>query len=57
MLKQRSTNVDLYNFKVDHAHLSRDAVQSLTICLLRVLKHAIPEMLESAIENEILHEG
>ena len=57
MLKQRSTSVDLYGFTFNHAHLARDAVQSLTIMSVAGTKAAIPEMLENALKHEILHEG
>ena len=43
-----------YGFTVDPAHLSRDVVQALTIAGTKAI---IPEMLESTLEHEILHEG
>ena len=46
-----------YGFTVNHAYLSRDVM--LYSCCMSVAgtKVAISEMLETALEHEILHEG
>ena len=50
---QRSTSINSYGFTVDHAHLSRDVVQSLIVMSVTGSKAAILEMLESTLEHEI----
>ena len=49
--------MDLYGFTVDHAHLSTLCCTVVDNMSVAGTKAAIPDMLESVLEHEILHEG